>query len=173
MNAVTQIVRRKLIKPKKASLTRPYSTPSKKPYLLVGLGNPGSEYQHTRHNIGFLAIEHIAKEHNIKLSRNKFNSVYGEGQIKGHPVILVEPMTFMNLSGTAVKQFVDYFKLDLDRCIVVFDNIHLPLGDIRMRPKGSSGGQNGVKHIIEQLKTEQFPRIAMGVGPVPKVRIRE
>jgi hypothetical protein len=77
MNAVTQIVRRKLIKPKKASLTRPYSTPSNKPYLLVGLGNPGSEYQHTRHNIGFLAIEHIAKEHNIKLSRNKFNSVYG------------------------------------------------------------------------------------------------
>lgn len=211
MNALTQVVRRKLIKPKKASLTRPYSTPSKKPYLLVGLGNPGSEYQHTRHNIGFLAIEHIAKEHNIKLSRSKFNSIYGgklcarttASKINGNNLNnngvqyrgsnqgassdiggandIYEfkwhcSQTICRLFQAGSRSMVISCSTSIARhltisSVVMFDNIHLPLGDIRMRPKGSSGGQNGVKHIIEQLNTEQFPRLAMGVGPVPKVHI--
>lgn len=137
-------------------------------YIIAGLGNPGREYKWTRHNVGFEVIDKLAYDYNIDMNKSKFNAIVGEGRIGSEKVILVKPLTYMNLSGESIRQFVDFYKIDLDRLIVCCDDINLPLSFIRVRPKGSDGGQNGLKNIIYQLGDDQFTRIRVGVGSKPQ-----
>ena len=133
-------------------------------FLIVGLGNPESQYEDTRHNIGFKVIDNIAKEYNIDINRQKFKGVYGEGFINGEKVILLKPSTYMNLSGESVKEVIDFYKLSNEDILVIYDDISLDVGRLRIREKGSAGGHNGIKNIIAHLGTDVFPRIKVGVG---------
>ena len=134
-------------------------------YLIVGLGNPGDKYTFTRHNAGFLAIEQIAKRHSISLSSTGHNAVFGKGRICGKEVILAQPQTFMNASGLAVKQLMNYFKISLDELVVIYDDMDIDVGSLRIRLNGSAGTHNGMKSIIiDHLKTENFKRIRVGIG---------
>lgn len=133
-------------------------------YIIVGLGNPGREYVNTRHNIGFEAIDVIASKYNININKEKFKGLYGDGRIGGEKVLLVKPQTFMNLSGESIREFVNWYKVEPEKVIVVYDDISLPVGKLRIRPKGSAGGHNGIKSIIYHLNTDIFPRIKIGVG---------
>jgi PTH1 family peptidyl-tRNA hydrolase len=132
--------------------------------LIVGLGNPGSEYEGTRHNVGFEVIDLLAQRHNISVSKRNFKSVYGEGSIAGERVLLMRPMTFMNLSGEAVGAMARFYKLEATDIWVVLDEVALPPGRIRLRFKGSAGGHNGLANIITVLHTPDLPRIRLGVG---------
>ena len=133
-------------------------------YIIVGLGNPGVQYDMTRHNIGFHTIDYIADKHNIKIKKLKFKSVYGEGVIAGEKVYLVKPQTYMNLSGESVAELARFYKVPPERIIVINDDISLETGRIRVRAKGSAGGHNGPKSIIYLLGSDEFPRVKMGVG---------
>ncbi|NAS16840.1 aminoacyl-tRNA hydrolase [Clostridium butyricum] len=133
-------------------------------FLIVGLGNPGSQYEDTRHNIGFKIVDNIAKEYNIEINRQKFKGMCGEGFINGEKVILLKPTTYMNLSGESVREVVDFYKLSNDDVLVIYDDISLDVGRLRIREKGSAGGHNGIKSIIAHLGTDIFPRIKVGVG---------
>ena len=133
-------------------------------FLIVGLGNPGKEYENTRHNIGFDAIDKIAEKYNIELNRIKFKSVYGEGFIGGEKVILLKPTTYMNLSGESLRAIMDFYKLSNEDVLVLYDDISLEVGIIRIREKGSAGGHNGIKSIIAHLGSDIFSRIKIGVG---------
>ncbi|GAA0181574.1 aminoacyl-tRNA hydrolase [Clostridium sediminicola] len=133
-------------------------------YLIVGLGNPGKKYEHTRHNIGFDAIDLLEDEYNIEVNRKKFKGMYGVGDIKGEKVYLLKPQTYMNLSGESVREIMDYFNIPLEKIIVIYDDISLEVGKIRIRKKGSAGGHNGIKNIIAHLSTNEFLRIKVGVG---------
>lgn len=133
-------------------------------FLVVGLGNPGSQYEDTRHNIGFKVIDNIAKEYNIQINRQKFKGIYGEGFINGEKVILLKPTTYMNLSGESIREVVDFYKLTNEDLVVIYDDISLDVGRLRLREKGSAGGHNGIKSIISHLGTDVFPRIKVGVG---------
>ena len=136
-------------------------------YIIVGLGNPGKKYEHTRHNMGFLALDLLADKYGIKVDRLKFKALTGEGRIEGKKVLLVKPQTYMNLSGEAVGQAARFYKIPADHVLVVSDDITLPIGAMRIRTKGSAGGHNGLKNIISVLGTEEFPRIRLGVGSPP------
>lgn len=133
-------------------------------YLVVGLGNPGKEYEGTRHNIGFDFIDYLAYKYNIEINRIKFKGTYGEGIINGKKVILLKPNTYMNLSGESIKEIVNFYKLDESEIIVIYDDISLNVGRMRIREKGSAGGHNGIKSIIANLGSDVFPRIKVGVG---------
>ena len=133
-------------------------------FLIVGLGNPGSEYEDTRHNIGFKVVDNIAKEYNIEINRQKFKGMCGEGFINGEKVILLKPTTYMNLSGESIREVVDFYKLSNEDVLVIYDDISLDVGRLRIRDKGSAGGHNGIKSIIAHLGTDVFPRIKVGVG---------
>lgn len=133
-------------------------------FLIVGLGNPGKEYENTRHNIGFDAIDEIAQNFNIELNKKKFKGVCGEGFIGGEKVILLKPSTFMNLSGESVREVLDFYKLTEEEVLVIYDDISLDVGKIRIREKGSAGGHNGIKSIISHMGTDVFSRIKIGVG---------
>lgn len=133
-------------------------------YLIVGLGNPGKEYEHTRHNVGFDIIDLFADKYNISINRIKFKGVYGETNINGEKVVLLKPQTFMNLSGESVKEVADFYKIPNENIIVVYDDISLDVGSLRIRQKGSAGGHNGIKNIIANMSTDVFPRIKVGVG---------
>lgn len=133
-------------------------------FLIVGLGNPGSQYEDTRHNIGFKVVDNIAKEYNIEVNRQKFKGIYGEGFINGEKVILLKPTTYMNLSGESIREVVDFYKLSNEDVLVIYDDISLDVGRLRIRDKGSAGGHNGIKSIIAHLGTDVFPRIKVGVG---------
>lgn len=138
-------------------------------YLIVGLGNPGSEYENTRHNIGFDVIETLAKQENISVLEKKHKAMIGKGQIAGEKVILAKPMTFMNLSGESVRELLNYYKIDEEgQMIVISDDVSLVPGQLRIRKKGSAGGHNGLKNIISHLGHDNFLRIKMGVGEKPK-----
>lgn len=137
-------------------------------YIIAGLGNPGKEYEGTRHNAGFMVIDRLADEYNISVDTKKHKALCGKGVIEGNQVILVKPQTYMNLSGQAVAEVMNYYKADLEDLIVIFDDISLEPGKIRIRPKGSAGGHNGIKNIIAQLGTQEFGRIKVGVGDKPK-----
>ena len=137
-------------------------------YLFVGLGNPGTKFENTRHNVGFDTIDYISAKYNIKLSKIGFKALYGEGEIDGVRTILVKPQTFMNLSGESVREIVDWYKLPIQRLIVIYDDIDLEPGKIRVRPKGSSGTHNGMKSIIYQLQDDIFPRVRIGIGRAPE-----
>ncbi len=133
-------------------------------HMIVGLGNPGKQYEFTRHNAGFLCLDYLAAKHNIKVNKIKFKSLVGEGNIKGEKVILLKPTTFMNLSGEAVVQAASFYKIDVSDIIVIYDDISLPVGSLRIREKGSAGGHNGMKNIIYLTGKDTFPRIRLGVG---------
>lgn len=133
-------------------------------FLIVGLGNPGREYENTRHNIGFAAIDIITEKYNIDVNRTKFKGEYGEGFINGNKVILLKPYTFMNLSGESVREAIDFYKLTEEEVLIIYDDISLEVGRLRIREKGSAGGHNGIKSIINHIGTDVFTRIKIGVG---------
>lgn len=133
-------------------------------FLIAGLGNPGREYANTRHNVGFDVLDLISSEYNISINRTKFKGEYGEGSISGEKVILLKPATFMNLSGESVAEAVKFYKIPKDKIIVVYDDISLEVGRMRIRKSGSAGGHNGIKNIIAQLGDDVFTRIKVGVG---------
>jgi len=136
--------------------------------LIIGLGNPGKKYENTRHNVGFDTIDYLAQKYNIRLSKIGFKAVYGEGEIEGIRIILLKPQTFMNLSGESVRDIVAWYKIPLERVIIIYDDIDLDSGKIRVRSKGSSGTHNGMKSIIYQLQAEEFPRIRIGIDRPPE-----
>ena len=133
-------------------------------HIIVGLGNPGKKYDATRHNIGFEAIDMLAKRNNIEVKKLKHKALCGEGTIGGNKVLLVKPNTFMNLSGQSLLDIVQFYKVDPKNIVVLYDDIDIPVGTLRIREKGSSGTHNGMKSIIYLLQTDQFPRIRIGVG---------
>jgi len=138
-------------------------------YIIVGLGNPGKEYNNTRHNIGFDVIDKLAEQENIDVLEKKHKAVIGKGYVAGQKCILAKPHTFMNLSGESVRELIDYYKVDeKDELIVISDDISLDVGQLRIRKKGSAGGHNGLKNIIAHLGHDTFVRIKMGVGEKPK-----
>lgn len=138
-------------------------------YLIVGLGNPGKQYEHTRHNVGFDALDLLAEKNHIDFTEKKHKAVYGSGYIAGQKVILAKPQTFMNLSGESVQELLAFYKLDpVQELLVIFDDISLAPGNIRIRAKGSAGGHNGIKNIIAMTGTSDFARIKVGVGEKPK-----
>ena len=136
-------------------------------WLVVFLGNPGTKYEMTRHNAGFMAGDAMAKAQGAAINRSRFKALTGTCDIGGETVMLMKPQTFMNLSGEAVAQAVSFYKLAPDHVIVVSDEVALPIGKLRIRTKGSAGGHNGLKNIIAMLGTDQFPRIRIGVGAAP------
>ena len=139
--------------------------------IIVGLGNPTLKYSKTRHNVGFETIDVLSKKYKIKVKKNQFKALIGEGFINDEKVILVKPMTYMNNSGEAVKEIVDYYKVNPnENLIVISDDLNLDVGVLRLRSKGSAGGHNGLKSIIKCVGTESFDRVRIGVGKVPANR---
>ncbi len=137
-------------------------------FVIVGLGNPTREYENTRHNIGFMAIDALAEKYNISVLDCKHKALIGKGVINGYKVVLVKPLTYMNLSGEAVRAVIDYYKVDAEHeLIVVYDDVSLDVGQLRIRKKGSAGGHNGIKNIISHLGSDVFLRIKIGVGEKP------
>ncbi len=137
-------------------------------YIIAGLGNPGKQYENTRHNIGWQIIDAIAEKHGIRVLESKFKGLIGKGMINGEKVILIKPLTYMNLSGECIREAVNFFKIDeTTELIVIADDISLDVGHIRMRKKGSAGGHNGLKNIIAHLGHEEFIRMKIGVGDKP------
>ncbi|QDU57768.1 aminoacyl-tRNA hydrolase [Aeoliella mucimassa] len=136
--------------------------------LVVGLGNPGKKYDDTRHNVGFDLIGELAKRWFADPVREKHQSLIAEANYSGEKVLLVAPQTFMNLSGVAVRLVMDFYKLTADDLLVACDDFNIPLGTLRLKPKGSAGGQNGLNNIIQQVGTQEVPRLRIGIGPVPE-----
>ncbi len=136
-------------------------------WLIVGLGNPGKEYAATRHNCGFRAIDILAQKLDCKINKAKFQGLYGHATVNGCKVYLLKPQTFMNASGQSVLAMSAYYSIPPERIIVLFDDISLPPGRLRIRPDGSAGGHNGIKSIIAQLGSQSFPRVKIGVGAKP------
>lgn len=138
-------------------------------YLIVGLGNPGKKYEKTRHNMGFDAIDYLVEKHNIPQSGVKFNAMYGRGVLGGQRAVFMKPLSFMNLSGGPVRDMAHYFKIDVEKeLIVIYDDIDLEPGQLRIRKQGSAGGHNGLKDIIQKTGTQNFTRVRVGVGAKPK-----
>ena len=133
-------------------------------YLIVGLGNPEEEYARTRHNMGFDVINKISEKHDIKVNKSKFNSLYGTGIIKGKKVILLKPQTYMNLSGNAIKDFMNFYKITSEDIIVIYDDLDIEPGIIKIRKKGGPGTHNGMKSVVHEIQTQDFPRIRIGIG---------
>jgi PTH1 family peptidyl-tRNA hydrolase len=132
--------------------------------LIVGLGNPGREYQETRHNVGFRLVELLAERHGVDLKKHRHQAAYGEGRIAGQAVLIAKPLTFMNLSGLAVATLARYHNVPSERVLILCDDVNLPLGRLRLRANGTAGGHNGLKSIIGTLGTSEFPRLRIGVG---------
>ncbi|MBR0236011.1 MAG: aminoacyl-tRNA hydrolase [Clostridia bacterium] len=137
-------------------------------YLVVGLGNPGKKYEMTRHNAGFMALDHIGEKLGVKINRSKFDSLTAEAEISGARVLLMKPQTFMNASGTAVIEAADYYRIPSANVIVLCDDISFDPGKLRVRREGSAGGHNGLKNIAEWLGSEGYPRVKIGVGKKPE-----
>lgn len=136
-------------------------------YIIAGLGNPTKEYDKTRHNVGFSAIDALADQYHIDVSEKKHKALCGRGAIEGQKVVLMKPQTFMNLSGESIRAAVDFYKVDPEDIIIIYDDISLEPGQLRIRLKGSAGGHNGIKNIIAHLGTQEFPRIKVGIGAKP------
>lgn len=137
-------------------------------YLIVGLGNPGEKYTFTRHNAGFLAIDYISQKENIEVKKIKHKALIGEGTIAGERVVLAKPQTFMNLSGESIKEIATWYKIPNENILVIYDDTSMPTGSIRIREKGSAGGHNGMKSIIQHLSTDVFPRLKVGINEKPE-----
>lgn len=132
--------------------------------LIVGLGNPGKEYENTRHNVGYFFVDKYALENNIKINKKKFNSYYGKFKLAGEEIILLKPMTFMNLSGLAIIKYIKYFKIKAEDLIIIHDDLDIPFGHFKLKSKGSSGGHNGLKSIEEYLQTNEYKRLKIGIS---------
>jgi len=152
---------------KKITKLNPIHIGSKIEYLVVGLGNPGDKYERTRHNAGFIALDLIAKSLGVDFSKSKFDSLFVDTSIENKRVLLIKPQTFMNLSGEAVVQFMNYYKISPEKTIIIFDDISLAPGYIRIKRKGSHGGHNGMRNIIDLSQSDNFPRIKIGIGAKP------
>lgn len=133
-------------------------------YIVAGLGNPGKRYEATRHNVGFDTIDLLAYRNKVKINKLKHKALYGEVFWGGEKVLLVKPQTFMNLSGESLRDFVEFYKIDTKNLIVIYDDIDLDVGTLRIRPKGSAGTHNGMRSIIYQLQSDDFPRVRIGIG---------
>ena len=133
-------------------------------WLIVGLGNPGQKYEHTRHNMGFLTVDLLAEKLGVKLNKVKFKSAYNICTFAGCRCLIMKPQTYMNLSGEAVREAAQFYKVPAEHVLVIYDDISLPVGKLRVRPTGSAGGHNGIKNIIAHLGTQDFPRVKIGTG---------
>lgn len=133
-------------------------------WLIVGLGNPGQKYEHTRHNMGFLTVDLLAEQKGVKLNKVKFKSAYNIMSFAGAKCLVMKPQTYMNLSGEAVQEAARFYKIPADHVLVIYDDVSLPVGKLRVRPTGSAGGHNGIKNIIAHLGTQDFPRVKIGTG---------
>lgn len=131
--------------------------------LIIGLGNPGKEYERTRHNTGFAVLDEISKTLNIEVNQKKFKSLIGTGNFKGEKVLLMKPQTYMNLSGEALIAAINFYHIEIDNILVIYDDLDLPVGKLRLREEGSAGGQNGIKSIISHIHTQSFKRIRVGI----------
>ena len=131
---------------------------------IVGLGNPGKQYEHTRHNMGFLTVDLLAEEKAVKLNKVKFKAAYNLMEFAGARCLVMKPQTYMNLSGEAVREAAQFYKIPPERVLVIYDDVSLPVGKLRVRPSGSAGGHNGIKNIIAHLGTQDFPRVKIGTG---------
>lgn len=138
-------------------------------YLIVGLGNPEPEYSNTRHNVGFDAINKLSKEFNIEINKEKFNGLYGSGIINKEKVILLKPQTYMNLSGESIVKFVNFYKLNKEEVIIIYDDIDIETGKMKIRKKGGPGTHNGMKSIVKELNSTDFPRVRIGTGSNEKI----
>ena len=139
-----------------------------KTWLIVGIGNPGRQYETTRHNVGFQTIDVLAKKLGVPLRSRRFKTVHGTGDYEGGKLILAKPQTYVNLSGEAVRALSRYYGVETDHILVVYDDVYLDMGVLRVRPSGSAGGHNGLKNIIQMLGSKEFPRLRIGVGPQPE-----
>ena len=133
-------------------------------WLIVGLGNPGPKYENTRHNMGFLTVDLLSEKTGVKINKVKFKAAYNIMNFAGCKCLVMKPQTYMNLSGEAVREAVQFYKIPADHVLVIYDDISLPVGKLRVRPTGSAGGHNGIKNIIAHLGTQDFPRVKIGVG---------
>ncbi len=133
-------------------------------YLIVGLGNPEEEYKNTRHNMGFNTINKLAKEYGIEVNKKKYKGLYGMGTIERKKVILLKPQTYMNLSGESIKEVLDFYKIDSNDVIVIYDDMDIEVGTIKIRKKGGPGSHNGMKSVVENIGTKDFPRVRVGIG---------
>lgn len=141
-------------------------------YIIAGLGNPGKRYENTRHNIGFIALDLLAERNHITINKIKHKALVGEGRISGQKVLLVKPQTYMNLSGQSLREVMGYYKEDTENLIVIYDDIDIETGTIRIRKKGSAGTHNGMRSIVYDLQSDQFPRIRIGMGSQQKGDLR-
>ncbi len=133
-------------------------------YVIAGLGNPGKRYAQTRHNMGFITVDQLAEKHDIKVDKLKFKALVGEGRIAGQKVLLVKPQTYMNLSGESLREVMHFYKLEPEQLIVIYDDIDLEAGALRIRKFGSAGTHNGMRSVVYQLQSDRFPRIRIGIG---------
>jgi len=136
-------------------------------YVILGIGNPGKQYENTKHNIGFISLDFLAASLGIQINKIKHKALIGEGTIGGEKVLLVKPQTYVNLSGESAGEILRFYKVPPENLIVIYDDVNLAAGRVRIRPKGSDGGHNGIKSILYHLKSDQFPRIRLGVGQKP------
>jgi len=136
--------------------------------LIAGLGNPGRAYKKNRHNIGFMAIDRLAHELNVDVTKRKYNARYGKASWNGHDVLLVKPQTFMNLSGTSIRSFASYFKIPHEDILIIVDDVHIPFKKIRIRANSTAGGHNGIQSVIDELGTKAFARLRVGVSSPPE-----
>ena len=133
-------------------------------FLIAGLGNPGKKYEKTRHNLGFMVIDELARRNSVSVDKSKFKSLTGEFKLGGEKVILMKPQTYMNLSGEAIREAVNFYKIDLKNLLVIYDDLDIPMGALRIRTSGSSGTHNGMKSVVSQLGSRDFPRVRIGIG---------
>lgn len=140
-------------------------------YIVAGLGNPGRKYENTKHNVGFITLDFLAEKHNIKINKIKHKALVGEGIISGQKLLLVKPQTYMNLSGNSIREVMEYYKADLDKLVVIYDDVDIPTGKLRIRKKGSAGTHNGMRSIIYDLQADEFPRIRIGIGGERKMSL--
>ena len=132
--------------------------------IIIGLGNPGKKYEKTRHNLGFMVIDELARRNSVSVDKSKFKSLTGEFKLGGEKVILMKPQTYMNLSGEAIREAVNFYKIDLKNLLVIYDDLDIPMGALRIRTSGSSGTHNGMKSVVSQLGSRDFPRVRIGIG---------
>lgn len=137
-------------------------------FIVIGLGNPGRKYENTRHNVGFNTIDLLSRRHGVMLTKLKHKALLGDGKFLGKRVLLVKPQTFMNLSGESVREILEWYKVPVKNIIIIYDDVDLPVGKLRLRPKGSAGTHNGMRSVTYQIESDEFPRIRIGVGTPPE-----